>query len=201
MKKESSRSNRARTRSTHFQSIEGESEARLTGYEKDVLDEIRSTRDSPLEKMLAAEDAAEKRRIKIQSIRRLRRYAKYARLTPKQRRAYELFLLSPKSDKTIRKLAKKLKISPSSAWARVNGAAQRLEAVRQRHEEGRKLREVLDGVLYAGKLKKVFRLYFDRGWPPQTVAKSLHSNLSTIYSNIKMIRYLGQAYSRPKPRR
>lgn len=115
----------------------------------------------------------------------------------RQRRAYELFLLSAKSDKTIRNLAQKLKISPSSAWARIHGAVLRLERVKLRRQEGQELRKVLDGVLYAGKLKKVFYLYFDKGWPPPAVAKSLHSNLSTIYSNIQTIRFLGQAYSRP----
>lgn len=200
IKKGSDRANRARTRSTHFQNIEGESEARLTDYEKAVLDKIRSASDSPLERMMAKEAAAEEQNQTIQNLRRLRRYAKYARLTPKQRRAYELFFITKRPGMTLRKLAKKLKISPSSAWARINGAILRLERVKQRREQGRKLREVLDGVLYAGKLKKVFRLYFDKGWPPQMVAKSLHSNLSTIYSNIQMIRDLGQAYSRPKPR-
>ena len=88
MEKGSNRSNRARTRSTHFQNIESESEARLTGYEKDVLNVIRSTKDSPDEKMITAEAALEKQKQTIQTLRRLMRYAKYARLTPKQRRAY-----------------------------------------------------------------------------------------------------------------
>lgn len=198
MKKGSSRSDRARTRSVYFQDIEGESEARLTIYEKDVLNKIRD--DSPLERMMAEEESSEEQKLAIQTLRRLRRYAKYARLTQKQKRAYELFFITKRSGMTLRRLAKKLKISPSSAWARINGAVQRLQIVKQRQEEGQKLREVLDGVLYAGKLKKVFRLYFEKGWPPQMVAKSLHSNLSTIYSNIQMIRDLGQAYSRPKPR-
>ena len=200
MEKGSSRSDRTRTRSVHFQDIEAESEARLTIYEKNVLNKIRD--NSPLERMMAEEEASEEHRQTIQTLRRLRRYTKYARLTSKQRQAYELFFITKKpAGMTIRKLAKKLKISPSSAWARINGAVLRLERVKDRREEGRKLRGILDGVLYAGKLKKVFRLYFDKGWPPLAVAKSLHSNLSTIYSNIKMIRYLGRAYSRPKSSR
>ncbi len=198
MKKGSNRSDRARTRSVHFQDIESNSEARLTFYEKDVLNVIRSTKDSPDEKMIAAEVALEKQKQAIQTLRRVMRYAKYARLTPKQRRAYKLFLLSKESDMTLRKLARKLKISLSSAWARVHGAGLRLEQVELRRKEGRELRKILDGVLYAGKLKKVFHLYFDKGWSPPAVAKSLHSNLSTIYANIKTIRFLGQAYSCPK---
>ena len=194
----SNRSNRIRTRSVHFQDIEGDSEARLTGYEKDVLNVIRSTKDSPDEKLIAAEAALEKQKQTIQTLRRLMRYAKYARLTRKQRRAYELFLLSKESDMTLRKLARKLKISLSSAWARVRGAILRLEKVELRRKEGRELRKILDGVLYAGKLKRVFHLYFEKGWPPTAVAKSLHSNLSTIYVNIKTLRRLGQGYSRPR---
>ena len=193
MKKGSNRSDRTRTRSVHFQDIESNSEARLTFYEKDVLNAIRSTKDSPD----AAEVALEKQRQAIQTLRRLMRYAKYARLTPKQRRAYKLFLLSKESDMTLRKLARKLKISLSSAWVRVHGAGLRLEQVELRRKEGRELRKTLDGVLYAGKLKKVFHLYFDKGWPPPAVAKSLYPNLSTIYANIKTLRFLGQAYSRP----
>jgi len=197
MEKGSNRSNRIRTRSVHFQDIESNSEARLTGYEKDVLNAIRSTKDSPD----AAEVALEEQRQAIQTLRRLMRYAKYARLTPKQRRAYEIFLLSKESDMTLRKLARKLKISLSSAWARVHGAGLRLEQVELRRNEGRELKKILDGVLYAGKLKKVFRLYFDKGWSPPAVAKSLHSNLSTIYANIKTIRFLGQAYSCSSPKK
>lgn len=197
MKKGSNRSDRARTRSVHFQDIESNSEARLTFYEKDVLNVIRSTKDSPDKKMIAAEEAAEKQKRAIQTLRRLMRYAKYARLTPKQWRAYKLFLLSKESDMTLRKLARKFKISLSSTWARVHGAGLKLEQVELRRKEGRELRKILDGVLYAGKLKKVFYLYFDKGWSPPAVAKSLHSNLSTIYANIKTLRFLGQAYSRP----
>ena len=81
MEKGSNRSKRIRTRSVHFQDIEGDSEARLTGYEKDVLNVIRSTKDSPDEKMIEAEAAIEKQKQTIQTLRRLMRYAKYARLT------------------------------------------------------------------------------------------------------------------------
>jgi hypothetical protein len=198
MEKSSKRSERPRTRSVDFQNIEGESEARLTVYEKDVLNRIRSTSDSPLERMMAEDDASEEQKQAIQALRRLRRYVKYARLTLKQRRAYELFFITKRRSMTLRKLAKKLKISPSSAWARINGAVLRLERVKERQEEGWNLRKALNGILYAGKLKKVFYRYFDKGWPPQAIAKSLHSNLSTIYSNIQTIRFLGEVYSRPK---
>lgn len=195
MGKSSNRSDRVRTRSVHFQDIESNSEARLTLYEKDVLNKIRSTKDSPLEKLMAAEEVSAEQKQAIQKLRRLRRYVKYARLTPKQRQAYKLFFMTKRTGMTLRKLAKKLKISLSSAWARIHGAVLRLERVELRRQEGRELREILEGVLYAKKLKKVFYLYFDKGWPPASVAKSLRSNLSTIYSNIQTIRVLGYAHS------
>jgi DNA-directed RNA polymerase specialized sigma24 family protein len=189
MREKSSRSSRARTRIVDFQDIEGNSEARLTSFQKDVLDKLRAGYGSPLDRLIAEEEeaAAEKNRA-IQKLRQLRRYVKYARLTPKQRQAYELFFITKRPGMTLRKLARKLKISPSSAWARISGALLRLERVKLRRQEGEELRAILDGVLYAGKLKKVFRLYFEKGWPPQAVAQSLHSNLSTIYSNIHLIR-------------
>lgn len=99
---------------------------------------------------------------------------------------------------TLRKLSETLKIGVSSAWARVNGAAKRLERIKKRREDGLRLKAILDGVLYAGKLKRVFRLYFERCWPPQMIAKSLHSNLSTIYSNLRTIRRLAGLYSAEK---
>ena len=195
MGKSSNRSDRARTRSVYFQDIESNSEARLTLYEKDVLNKIRSTKDSPLEKLMVGEEASEEQKQAIQKLRRLRRYVKYARLTSKQRQAYKLFFMTKRTGMTLRKLAKKLKISLSSAWARIHGAVLRLERVGLRRQEGRELRNILEGVLYARKLKKVFYLYFDKGWPPAAVAKSLRSNLSTIYSNIQTIRVLGYAHS------
>lgn len=201
MKKKPSQSGRqfrARTRSVDFQNIEGDSETRLTVFEKDVLNNLHTLKDSPLERMIAEEQVTEEQKQAIQELSRLRRYVKYARLTSKQRQAYELFFITKRCGVTLRKLAKKLKISPSSAWARIHGAVLRLEKVKLRRMEGQELRKVLDGVLYAGKLKRVFRLYFDKGWPPPIVAKSLHSNLSTIYANIKTLRFLGQAYSRSK---
>lgn len=191
---------RTRVRSVSFLDIEGNAEARDTLFMQETRDALANQVQSPLDRLIEEEEVSEEQKRAIQMLRRLRRYAKYARLTPKQRQAYELFFITKRSDMTLRKLAKKLKISPSSVWARINGAIMRLEKVKQRQEEGRKLRDVLDGVLYAGKLKKVFRLYFDRGWPPQAVAKSLHCNLSTIYSNIRLIRHLGEAYSHPKKR-
>ncbi len=189
---------RHRVRSVNLQNIEGDSPARLTGFENEVLSEIQVSGDSPLDRLIAEEEAPSVRNQEIQRLRQLRRYLKYARLTPKQKRAYELFSLSPNSDMTLRKLSQKLKISPSSAWARVNGAAKRLERIKKRREEGQKLKAVLDGVLYAGKLKRVFRLYFERCWPPPMIARSLHSNLSTIYSNLNTIRFLARAYSSGK---
>ncbi len=195
MRKGSNRSGRARTRSVDFQNIEGDSEVCLTIFEKDVLNNIRTLKDSPLEQMIAGEKAVEEQKQAIQDLRRLRRYVKYARLTPKQRQAYEFFFVAKRTGMTLRKLAKKLKITLSSAWARIHGAVLRLEKVKLRRQEGDMLRRVLSDVLYAGKLKKVFRLYFEKGWPPSIVAKSLHSNLSTIYANIQTIRILGYVYS------
>lgn len=202
MKKKRKRVKRPRTRvrSVSFLGIEGNAEARDTLFMRETRDALANQVQSPLDRLIEEEEVSEEQKRAIQTLRRLRRYAKYARLTPKQKQAYELFFITKRSNMTLRKLAKKLKISPSSAWARINGAITRLEKVKQRQEEGRQLRNVLDGVLYAGKLKKVFRLYFDRGWPPQAVAKSLHCNLSTIYSNIRLIRHLGDAYSHPKKR-
>jgi DNA-directed RNA polymerase specialized sigma24 family protein len=147
---------------------------------------------------MASEESFSKRNQEIQTLRQLRRYLKYARLTSKQKRAYELFTLGRDDQMTLRELSESLKIGVSSVWARVNGAAKRLERIKERREEGRRLKAILDGVLYAGKLKRVFRLYFERCWPPQMIAKSLHSNLSTIYSNLRTIRRLAGLYSAEK---
>ncbi len=181
-----------------LQNIEGNSEARLTSFGKDVRNALQSKKDSPLTILMAKEEAATKRKQAIQEMRRLRRYVKYARLTPKQRRAYELFVLTKRQGLTLRKLAGKLKISLSSAWSRIRGAISRLEKVEARRQEGRKLRKVLHRVLYAGKLRRVFRLYFEKCWPPQMIARSLHSNLSTIYDNLQTIRALGHVYASRK---
>jgi DNA-directed RNA polymerase specialized sigma24 family protein len=181
-----------------LQNIEGDSEARLSVFEKDVLNALHAQTDSPLAMLLANEEAVAKRKQAIQELRRLRRYVKYARLTSKQRRAYELFVLTKRQGLTLRRLARKLKISLSSAWARIRGVVSRLERVERRRQEGRELKKVLNRVLYAGKLRRVFRLYFEKCWPPQTIARSLHSNLSTIYDNLRTIRALGYVYSSKK---
>ena len=191
-------SRRHRLRAVDLQNIEGDSVARLTGFENEVLAGIRTSGDSPLERLIAKEESFSKRNQEIQTLRQLRRYLKYARLTPKQKRAYELFTLGRDDQMTLRELSEALKIGVSSAWARVNGAAKRLERIKERREEGQRLNAILDGVLYAGKLKRVFRLYFERCWPPQMIAKSLHSNLSTIYSNLRTIRRLAGLYSAEK---
>jgi len=73
--------------------------------------------------------------------------------------------------------------------------SKRLEQIKKRREEGEKLKAIMDGVLYTGKLKRVFRLYFERCWPSPMIARSLHSNLSTIYRNLRTIRFLAQVYS------
>lgn len=186
---------RKRLRFADLQNIEGNSEARLTGFGKDVRKALQAKADSPLTILMANEEAATKRKQAIQELRRLRRYVKYARLTSKQRRAYELFVLTKRQGLTLRKLAGKLKISLSSAWSRIRGVIARLEKVEERRLEGRKLRKVLHRILYAGKLRRVFRLYFEKCWPPQMIARSLHSNLSTIYDNLQTIRALGHVYS------
>lgn len=192
------RSHRHRLRAVDLQNIEGDSEARLTGFGKDVRNALQARTDSPLTILMVNEEAAAKRNQTIQELRRLRRYVKYARLTSKQREAYELLFLTRRRGVTLRKLAEKLRISLSSAWARINGAVRRLEKVRLRQEEGRTLKRVLGRRLYAGKLRRVFRLYFERCWPPQTIARSLHSNLSTIYDNLQTIRALGHVYASKK---
>ena len=197
-KKTKKQSFRHRIRSVNLQRIEGQSIARLTGFGQEVRNEIATSAVSPLEILMAAEESSSKRNQEIQTLRQLRRYLKYARLTSKQKRAYELFSLGQDDQMTLRKLSETLKIGVSSAWARVNGAAKRLERIKKRREEGLRLKAILDGVLYAGKLKRVFRLYFERCWPPQMIAVSLHSNLSTIYSNLRTIRHLAGLYSAKK---
>jgi len=197
-KKTKKQSFRHRIRSVNLQRIEGQSIARLTGFGQEVRNEIATSAVSPLEILMAAEESSSKRNQEIQTLRQLRRYLKYARLTSKQKRAYELFSLGQDDQMTLRKLSETLKIGVSSAWARVNGAAKRLERIKKRREEGLRLKAILDGVLYAGKLKRVFRLYFERCWPPQMIAVSLHSNLSTIYSNLRTIRRLAGLYSAEK---
>ena len=198
MKKNSARSgrqSRARTRSVNFQDIESDSEACLTEFEKSVLDNVRDLKSNPRDQLIAEEKALEKKQKAIQDLRRLRRYVKYARLTPKQRQAYKLFFMTKRPNMTLRKLARKLDINLSSAWARLHGALLHLEKIKLRREEGERLRRHLGAFLYVRKLRKVRHLYFERCWPPPMIARSLGSKLSTIYDNIRTIRTLGYIYS------
>jgi ElaB/YqjD/DUF883 family membrane-anchored ribosome-binding protein len=191
----SGRKPRTRTLHVDFQDIASNSEACLTEFGKNVLDNIRDLKNNPREKLIAAEKAIEEKKKAIQELRRLRRYVKYARLTPKQKQAYKLFFLTRRRNMTLRKLARKLNISLSSAWARLHGVLLRLEKIKLRREEGERLRRTLGTFLYVRKLRKVRHLYFERCWPPPMIARSLDSKLSTIYDNIRTIRTLGYIYS------
>ena len=191
----SGRQSRARTLRVDFQGIASNSEACLTEFEKSVLDNVRDLKGNPRDQLIAEEKALEKKKQAIQDLRRLRRYVKYARLTPKQRQAYKLFFMTKRRDMTLRKLARKLGISLSSVWARLHGALLRLEKIKLRREEGERLRRNLGTFLYVRKLRKVRHLYFERCWPPSMIARSLGSKLSTIYDNIRTIRTLGYIYS------
>ncbi len=194
----SGRQSRARTLSVDFQDITSNSEACLTEFEKSVLDNVRDLKSNPRDQLIAEEKALETKQKTIQDLRRLRRYVKYARLTPKQKQAYKLFFITKRRDMTLRKLARKLNISLSSAWARLHGAILRLEKIKLRREEGERLRRHLGTFLYVRKLRKVRHLYFERCWPPSMIARSLGSKLSTIYDNIRTIRTLGYIYSQKK---
>jgi hypothetical protein len=191
----SERQSRARTLRVDFQDITSNSEACLTEFEKSVLDNVRDLKSNPRDHLIAEEKSLEKKKQAIQDLRRLRRYVKYARLTPKQKQAYKLFFMTKKRNMNLRKLALKLKISLSSAWARLHGAFLRLEKIKLRREEGERLRHNLGAFLYVRKLRKVRHLYFERCWPPPMIARSLGSKLSTIYDNIRTIRTLGYIYS------
>ena len=186
---------RARTLRVNFQDIASNSEACLTEFEKSVLDNVRDLKSNPRDQLIAGEQALEKKKKAIQDLRRLRRYVKYARLTPKQKQAYKLFFMTKKHNMNLRKLARKLDISLSSAWARLHGALLRLEKIKLRREEGERLRRNLGVFLYVRKLRKVRHLYFEKCWPPPMIARSLGSKLSTIYDNIRTIRTLGYIYS------
>jgi DNA-directed RNA polymerase specialized sigma24 family protein len=191
----SGRQHRARTLRVDFQDITSNSEACLTEFEKSVLDNVRDLKSNPRDQLIVEEKALEKKKKAIQDLRRLRRYVKYARLTPKQKQAYKLFFMTKRSNMTLRKLAQKLDISLSSAWARLHGALLHLEKIKLRREEGERLRRNLGAFLYVRKLRKVRHLYFERCWPPPMIARSLGSKLSTIYDNIRTIRTLGYIYS------
>ena len=192
---QSERKPRTRTLRVDFQDITSNSEACLTEFEKNVLDNVRDLKSNPRDQLIAEEKALEKKQKAIQDLRRLRRYVKYARLTPKQKQAYKLFFITKRRDMTLRKLARKLDISLSSAWARLHGALLHLEKIKLRREEGKKLRWIFGSFLYVRKLRKVLHLYFERCWPPPMIARSLDSKLSTIYDNIRTIRILGYIYS------
>ena len=191
----SKRQSRARTLRVDFQDIMSNSEACLTEFEKSVLDNVRDLKSNPRDQLIAEEKSLEAKQKTIQDLRRLRRYVKYARLTPKQKQAYKLFFMTKKRNMNLRKLARKLNISLSSAWARLHGALLRLEKIKLRREEGERLRRTLGTFLYVRKLRKVRHLYFERCWPPPMIARSLGSKLSTIYDNIRTIRTLGYIYS------
>ena len=195
---QSERKPRTRTLRVDFQDITSNSEACLTEFEKSVLDNVRDLKNNPRDQLIAEEKALEKKKKAIQDLRRLRRYVKYARLTPKQKQAYKLFFMTKRPNITLRKLARKLGISLSSVWARLHGALLRLEKIRLRREEGERLRRTLGTFLYVRKLRKVRHLYFERCWPPSMIARSLGSKLSTIYDNIRTIRTLGYIYSQKK---
>ena len=81
----SGRQSRARTLYVDFQDIESNSEARLTEFGKSVLDNVHDLKSNPRDQLIAEEKALETKQKTIQNLRRLRRYVKYARLTPKQR--------------------------------------------------------------------------------------------------------------------
>lgn len=181
-----------RVRTVDFQNLLSDSDARLTEFEKEVKKQLRtkSFRDEWIEEESKVED----KRQAIQAVRRLRRFVKYAELTPKQKECYKRFFLTKRKNVTLRKIAEKLGISLSSAWSRVHGIIRKLRRVQRRQEEGKKLKEAFDNYIRAGKLRRVFRLYFIKGWPPRRIAQSLHSSLSAIYDNILTIRILSVMY-------
>ena len=179
-----------------FQDIEGESEARQTGFERSTRDKLAGSIQSPREHMIEEEEAIEEEKRKIQKLRRLRRFAKYAGLTYQQWECYKLYFLTKRQKKVrLRQLARKLGISIPSVWHRLDRVIRKIEKVQDRYLEGQKLKKLLKKPLYASKLKKVFHLYFERGWPPKKTAQSLDSSLSSIYKNIHTIRWLAAKYS------
>lgn len=198
MKKKRKRAKRphVRVRYVDFQELSRLSEEKLDAFKKEVRDKLiqKSIRDLIIEKEL---DEEEKKR-KIQATRRRRRYVKYARLTKKQRECYRMYhhAGNKKRKVTLQKIADRLGIRVSSVWSRVRRAEDKIRKVAFRFEERNRLEESFESKsLYAGKLIKVMHFYFERGWPPTRIAKSLNCSLSSIYKNIETIRWLARIYA------
>ena len=186
----------ARIRYVDLQNISALANEEFDPFKQEVREKLiqQAARDLDIYR----EEADEERKGKTRSKREQKRRIKYAGLTRKQWECYRLFFPSRNRKRkiTLQKVAKKLGISVSSAWSRRERAKDKMRYALARMEEFKRLERSFENRgLYAGKLIKVLQLYFEKGWPPAKVAKSLHCSLSSIYQNIQTIRWLARIYA------
>ena len=189
---------RTRVRSISLQDLEAQSQARDTQFKREVRHALSSQVKSPIEELIEEEESLETKNREIQSKRRFNRIINYAGLTPKQLACYKLS--KNKRYPRLELIARKLGISISSAWSRLNRAEIKIEKVLIRFLEGKRINELIIKPLYRPILKTVFHLYYERAWPPKKIAKATKRELSTIYKHIQKLKWLAHAYS-PKEAR
>ena len=185
-----------RIRYVDFQDISSLANEEVDPFKQEIRDKLiqDAARDLTIKKELADEIKKER----IQSKRDQKRRIKYAGLTRKQWQCYKLFFPSRTRKRriTLQKVAKKLGISVSSAWSRRERAKDKMRYALSRMEECKRIERSFENrSLYAGKLIKVTQLYFEKGWPPAKIAKSLHCSLSSVYKNIQTIRWPARVYA------
>lgn len=190
---------RIRTRQTDFQSIENPlQDTELSGYELEAREKLAG-RLSPLDQMIAEEEALERKKAGIQIRRWIHRNRKYAGLSPKQWACYRLwegrYSKDSKKKVSLKRVAEKLGISASSLSSRLKGVERRMEKLTLRRLEGQRIKKLIKKPLYRAKLRNVFYLYFERLWPPGKIAKALKRSLASVYKNIRTLRWLAHSYS------
>lgn len=201
-KREEIRRPRTRTRATDFHSIENPSHnTPLTPYQLEVKEKLARS-PSSLDRLIRREEFLKKKKAQIQIRRRVLRNQRYAGLTPKQREAlrlcYQRYSKNPDKRKRpvpLRKIAKRLGITTSSASSRLKGALRKIEKLGERRLEGQRITRLITRPLYRTKLRNVFHLYFERLWPPKKIAQALRSSLASVYKNIRTLQWLAHSYS------
>lgn len=182
-----------RVRDVSFRDIEAMSSARDTEFKREVRHAMTGQVKSPLDDLIDQEEELEEQKREIQQKRRFNRIVKYAGLTPKQLACYKLS--RSKRNPTLARIAKKLGISVSSAWSRLERAEKKIERVLIRFLEGKRIDKLITYEFYRPVLKHVFHLYYERAWPPKKIAKALRRNLSSVYRNIQRLKWLAHGYS------
>lgn len=190
---------RIRLRHVSWQDIEALSPARDTKFKREVRHALSGQVHSPLDGLIGQEELNEDQKREIQSKRRFNRIVKYAGLTSKQLACYKLS--KSRRNPTLLKIAKKLGIGVSSAWSRLDRAERKIEQITIRFLEGRRIDQLIPARIYRRTIYHIYCLYYKRGWPPKKIAKALHKNLSSIYKNIQMLKWLAHGYFPKEARR